>query len=73
MINKEKVESVKHYEEGLKLYRAKKFKEAIESFNRSLSFVPGDVASKTFIERCEHFIIEPPSADWDGVYEMKSK
>ena len=29
-------------------------------------------ASKLFIQRCEHFVAEPP-ADWDGIYRWGSK
>jgi len=32
-----------------------------------------DYASKVFIGRCEEFIRNPPSKEWDGVWEMKTK
>ncbi len=73
MITKEKVSCVNEFNEGLKMYRGSKFKEAINHFKKALEFDPNDGPSKTFIERCEHFIIEPPPEGWDGVYEMKSK
>ena len=32
-----------------------------------------DKAAKMYIERCDHFISNPPGADWDGVWVMESK
>ena len=29
--------------------------------------------SKVFIERCKHFIVNPPESDWDGVWKMSTK
>ncbi len=72
-INKEKLECVKFYEEGLKLYREAKFKEALENFNKAFEIYPNDGPSKIFIERCKHFLKYPVSDDWDGVFEMKTK
>jgi adenylate cyclase len=57
------------FEEGLALYRAKDFAAAIAVFEANA----GDEPSQIFIERCKHFIEEPPAADWDGVWRMKEK
>ena len=57
------------FEEGLALYRAKDFAAAIAVFETNA----GDEPSQIFIERCKHFIEEPPAADWDGVWRMKEK
>jgi hypothetical protein len=73
MLTKEKLECVKLFEEGLALYRDKKFKEAVEKFNSALKFDPEDTPSKVFIDRCNYFLEHPVPEDWDGVYEMKSK
>ena len=29
--------------------------------------------SKVFIERCNHFIVNPPKSDWNGVWRMNTK
>ena len=73
MISKEKLLCVKCFEEGLSLYRNKKFKEAIDKFNEALQYDPDDVPSKVFIDRCNYFIEHPVPEDWDGVFEMKTK
>jgi hypothetical protein len=49
-----------------------KFKQAIESFQDALK-IKDDEASKIFINRCKEFIKNPPSKDWDGVWEMMTK
>jgi hypothetical protein len=73
MLTKEKLQCVKFFEEGLSLYRSKKFTEAIAKFNEALQSDPEDGPSKAFIERCNYFLEHPVPEDWDGVYEMKSK
>ena len=71
-LTKEQQKFVKHYDQGLELYFKKKWKEAIKSFEAALK-VKKDKASQMFIERCKEFIKNPPSKDWDGVWEMKTK
>jgi len=62
---------LKRFAEALAHYRAQRFAEA-----RALFVALGDEGDKTsaiYVERCEHFLHEPPAADWDGVFEMKTK
>jgi hypothetical protein len=73
MISNEKLECIKMYEEGLKLYRSRNFKDAAEKFTMALQFDPTDGPSKVFVERCEYFQNHPVPDDWDGVFEMKTK
>jgi len=70
--SKEQSEFIKLYEEGLEHYFKKKWKDAIKSFQAALKIMD-DYASKVFIGRCEEFIRNPPSKEWDGVWEMKTK
>jgi adenylate cyclase len=42
-------------------------------FNDVLALNDHDKAAKMYIERCEHFIANPPGNDWDGVWVMESK
>lgn len=64
---------VKKYEEGLEHYFKRQFKKAMSEFKKSLALKENDVSCNLFIERCAHFINEPPTKDWDGSYEMKTK
>jgi adenylate cyclase len=67
------------FELGLKLYKQKKFEEAITQFNAAIAArqaihgPTGDPPSEVYLERCQHFIEEAPPAEWDGVYDFKTK
>jgi adenylate cyclase len=61
------------YREGLALYRAQKFSEALASFEKVLQARPDDGPSATYRNRSRHFLAEPPGAQWDGVWHMKEK
>jgi len=71
-LSKKQRDFIKFYEEGLKLYFEKKWKAAITSFQAALKIID-DYASNEFIRRCEEFSKNPPSDDWDGIWEMKTK
>ena len=71
-IGKKQRDFVKYYEKGLDLYCNQMWKDAIKSFNDALKLVD-DQASRVFIDRCNDFMKNPPSKDWDGVCEMKTK
>jgi class 3 adenylate cyclase len=57
------------FAEGLALYRARRFTEALEHFRAS----PGDPPSRVFAARCEALSLQPPLADWDGVFSLDTK
>jgi adenylate cyclase len=65
--------TVERYSEGIRLYRAREFKDALDCFKEALRFNPGDKPSRLYVERSEHFIATPPPRDWDGVWTMTSK
>jgi adenylate cyclase len=65
--------TVERYSEGIRLYRAREFKEALDCFKEALTFNPADKPSRLYVERSEHFIATPPPRDWDGVWTMTSK
>jgi adenylate cyclase len=61
------------FEEGLALYRAAKWDEAIASFQKVLGIRAEDEASRIYIERCKNLKEQPPAQPWDGVFIMKTK
>jgi adenylate cyclase len=61
------------YEGGLECYRARKFAEAAALFREVLSAAPDDYLAQLYLKRCEELIANPPSAEWDTVFVMKSK
>lgn len=55
------------FSNGMDLYRSGDFPQAIEVFKKI-----NDGASRTYVERCEELIMDPPEK-WDGVFTAKSK
>ncbi|HNY93035.1 MAG TPA: adenylate/guanylate cyclase domain-containing protein, partial [bacterium] len=72
-VSAEKRQAIAAYEEGLTLYRQKKWDAAEAAFQRALAADPEDGPSQTYIERCRYFRVNPVEENWDGVFEMKTK
>ncbi len=73
MLSEEKKQVLSLYAEGRKLYKLMDFSKAMDRFAAALAIDPADGPSKVYLERCKHFIIDPPDEDWDGVYVMNHK
>lgn len=61
------------FQKGYEFYLAKDFLNAITEFEKALAINADDPVSKLYLKRCKEFIEDPPEADWDGVYVMKTK
>ncbi|MDD5629439.1 MAG: GAF domain-containing protein [Elusimicrobia bacterium] len=61
------------FQEGLAHYRQSRWQEAVAAFTEALRAHPKDGPSRLYLERCQHYMAEPPGAGWDGVYVMKTK
>ncbi|MGH9812830.1 MAG: adenylate/guanylate cyclase domain-containing protein, partial [Candidatus Acidiferrales bacterium] len=61
------------YNTGLQAYRGQQWEVAASIFEEILRETPNDGPAGLMLDRCRHFRAEPPPADWDGVYEMKTK
>lgn len=59
--------------DGVRLYRARRFAEALDLFVTVDRALPGDTPTSIYIQRCRRFLEVPPPPDWDGVYTMTSK
>ena len=68
LCNKKNTENAVNYSKGLECYRMQKWDDAINEFEKC-----DTKASRVFIERCEHFKINPPEKDWNGVWIHKEK
>jgi adenylate cyclase len=66
------IDEMHEYFQGLELYRHKTFEAAMDYFNRCYEKL-GDYPSKVYLKRCEYYLQNPPAADWDGVFELKTK
>ena len=67
------VHHLEAYQKGFEAYHAQRWDVAIQHFQNALKSNPQDKLSSLYISRCESFKQNPPSADWDGVFEMKTK
>jgi len=59
--------------EGLSRYRRGDWPEALGCFEAVLQARPQDRPSRLYIERCQHFMVQPPEPDWRGVWVMQEK
>ena len=72
-VDKEMKKELKLYAETIRLYRAQQWDMAELNFVnlQRTSSTPGLYDS--YVDRIKHFRIEPPPADWDGVFDHKTK
>jgi adenylate cyclase len=63
---------VERWSAALAAYKSGDFQGALSGFEGCQKLQPKDKACALFIDRCEHYLAEPPS-NWDGVYTMKTK
>jgi adenylate cyclase len=64
---------LKHYNEGLQLYRRREWGAAIHSFEKALGIRADDGPSKMYIERAKTYKASPPPPEWNGVFILKTK
>ncbi len=73
MITDDKKKVLALFQKGRNLYTLMKFSEAQSCFKEALKIDPLDGPSQVYLDRCEHYIQNPPPEDWDGVFVMKTK
>jgi adenylate cyclase len=61
------------YEDGVRLYRARKFSEAAAEFQECLRKQPDDYLSSLYLKRSQALIENPPDESWNGVFVMTKK
>jgi len=71
-LSKKQNDFIRFYETGLDLYFNKKWKPAIDSFQKAIE-QKEDKPSSIFIERCQEYLKNPPSKDWNGIWVMEHK
>jgi adenylate cyclase len=64
---------INEFNQGLALYKKRKWAKAIHVFENITTMDPDLHAAQLYIERCLDLKKNPPSADWDGVYVMTTK
>ena len=72
-VDKKMLETVDKYTHGIHAYREQNWDKATALFNQALEATPDDGPSKTMIDRCNEYKINPPEKDWDGSFSMATK
>jgi adenylate cyclase len=62
-----------HYTAGLAAYRRRNWGAATKAFAAAVKANPNERPSKIYLDRCEHYITNPPPASWDGVWTLTEK
>ncbi len=69
-------DELEYYDSGIKAYKEARFEDALKIFRDIQDNWP-DKTNKNiynmYIERCEHYIEEPPGDDFNGVFVHKTK
>jgi adenylate cyclase len=66
-------EQVSHFQRACELFERREWTEAEKAFSQILDTYSGDGPSLLYLERCRHYIKNPPTHDWDGVYDINEK
>lgn len=66
-------QSLDLYHEGLKLYRERKWEEAIAYFQQAFSLDEACYVAQIYTQRASLYQINPPPDDWNGVFVMTTK
>ena len=66
-------EVIKQFNQGVILYKRRKWDKAIHIFENITAMDPNLYAAQVYIDRCFDLKKNPPPADWDGVYTMTTK
>jgi adenylate cyclase len=66
-------QSLEIYHEGLRLYRERNWQEAIAYFQQAKQLDPTCRVSEIYEQRANLYQLNPPPADWVGVFVMTTK
>ncbi|MBF0554801.1 MAG: CHASE2 domain-containing protein [Nitrospirae bacterium] len=68
-VDEERLKMFRQFEDGLSLYKQRRWDAALEAFKQCLNSAPGDGPSKKYIEEIERLKTTPPPEDWTGAWE----
>jgi adenylate cyclase len=66
-------QSLELYHEGIKLYRARSWEEAIAYFQQAKQLDPACRVAEIYEQRAGLYQLNPPPAEWNGVFVMTTK
>jgi adenylate cyclase len=58
---------------GIELFRTQNFTDAKEVFQKVLDISKENLAAKSYLDRCDKLIQNPPGADWSFVNVFETK
>ena len=64
---------VEHFARARELFRNRKWDAAQRAFQDFLDRWPDDGPSRVYWKRCQEYLFDEPSANWDGVFVMTHK
>ena len=64
---------IEHYHAAREHYLTRKFSKAVAEFAEVLELDKNNKAANMHITRCQHFLLNAPEDDWDGVWRMTEK
>ncbi|MBR9973249.1 adenylate/guanylate cyclase domain-containing protein [Magnetospirillum sulfuroxidans] len=67
------LDTLARYHHALAQYRAARFTEAKAIFQSLAEAEPNRMLYQIYLDRIDHYLAEPPPADWDGSYTAKEK
>ena len=65
-----RLSGVRAFHAALALYDRRRFADAIAAFQR---LAGDDEAAAMYVERCRHYLAEPPPANWDRAFVATTK
>ena len=69
-IPEEKRIAIEFYSRGREHYRNRQFAEAAAAFGQVLEISSWDKPAAIQLERCQHWLQEPPPENWDGIWSF---
>jgi adenylate cyclase len=66
-------EMLSYFQQGYEHYLSRQWEYAGNQFRQALQIYSGDGPSRLYLERCDNFMNNPPSEDWDGAHDFSTK
>jgi PAS domain S-box-containing protein len=72
-LNPEQTKLIDAYHQGRDYYLEREFELAMAEFAKVQEIDPNNKAANLHMDRCLHFLQEPPPDNWDGVWRLTEK
>ncbi len=67
------VQAVEIFHRGLEQFEQKDWARARATFEEALRVLPNDGPAQRYVKSCQDFLVKPPAANWDGVFNLTTK